>query len=79
MSEEKIAKFQGANPDTVQCKDCAFRDKMIFDHKGKKIKIGASKAYCDIFTKDNSNGKPTGILFDTVKCKYYMKDDESGE
>jgi hypothetical protein len=75
MAEEKTMKFQGVNPDTVQCKDCAFRDKMVFDHKGKKINIGATKAFCEIYDKNATNGKPAGILFDAEKCKYYMKED----
>lgn len=71
---ETPMKFQGANPETVQCKDCVFVDKTIFDHKGKKIAIGAIKSYCGVYDKNVSNGKPPGILFETEKCKYYMKD-----
>ena len=69
-------KAQGVNLDAVQCKDCAFRDKTVFDHNGKKIPIGVGQSWCKVYTRDISNGKPPGILFGTVKCKYYMKDDE---
>ena len=69
-------KAQGVNLDAVQCKDCAFRDKTVFDHNGKKIPIGVGKSWCKGYTRDISNGKPPGILFGTEKCKYYVKDDE---
>lgn len=73
---EQTMKVQGANPKTIQCKDCAFRDKTLFDHKGETIPIGVIKSWCKVYTKENSNGKPSGVLFETEKCKYYMKEDE---
>ena len=82
MSEKNIRNFeqplkvQGAHPESIQCKDCVFRDKTTFEHKGKIIPIGVIKSYCDVYTKGISNGKPSGVLFETEKCKYYMKEDE---
>lgn len=82
MSEKHIpnyeapARMQGANPETIQCKDCVFRDKTLFNHKGKMIPIGTIKCYCEVYTEKISNGKPSGVLFEYEKCKYYMKEDE---
>ena len=72
---EAPIKVQGANPETIQCKDCVFRDKTIFEYEGKKISIGTIKSWCEVYSKDiSSGGKPVGILFETEKCKYYRKD-----
>lgn len=82
MSEKHISnnespmRVQGANPETIQCKDCVFRDRRLFDHKGKMIAIGAIKSYCEVYTEKISNGKPSGVLFEYEKCKYYLKEDE---
>ena len=34
---EQPLKVQGANPKTIQCKDCVFRDRTLFNHKGETI------------------------------------------
>ena len=80
MAEERNLqspmRFQGANPETVQCKDCVFRDKTILELGEKKIPVGVVKSWCEVYSKDISpGGKPVGILFETEKCKHYRKDD----
>ena len=73
---EQPMKVQGANPSTIQCKDCVFRDRRMFNHKGKMIPIGVIKDWCEIYTPEVSNGKPHGVYFSLEPCKYYMKEDE---
>lgn len=64
-------------PDNIVCKDCAFR-KGDVKRGGKVVVHGYKNAYCEIY--DNTiGGKPNEILFNNAKCKYYMKDDESGD
>lgn len=58
------------NPKEVKCKDCLSRLKIKVGDKD----IGAINAYCNTYTKQNSNGKPIGILFKKEDCKYYIKD-----
>lgn len=82
MSEKHIPNYeapmrvQGVNPKTVQCKDCVYRDKTMFDNHGTKIPIEVIGSYCEVYTEEISNGKPSGVLFEYEKCKYYMKEDE---
>lgn len=66
---------QGSDPNKIVCKDCEFRDKRTFEHNGKIIPIGAIKSWCKVYTKENSNGKPIGVLMRNEKCEYYMKED----
>lgn len=63
-------KGQFPDCDKIKCKDCLSRLKIPF---GKKD-IGPANSYCHTYTKENSDGKPIGILFDNENCKYYVKD-----
>lgn len=68
MSEKNIRNFeqplkvQGANPESIQCKDCIFRDKTTFEHKGKIIPIGVIKSYCDVYNERDFKRKTFGSI-----------------
>lgn len=64
--------IHGQMPDVkkVKCKDCLNRLEIMIGNKD----IGPINAYCHIYKKDNSDGKPIGILFKEEDCKYYVED-----
>lgn len=75
MNERLNDDFMPILPDDdIICKNCVFRKSNIVEN-GKVIVKGYKNGYCKVYTKDISNGKPNGILFDGEECKYYMKDD----
>ncbi|HBL41293.1 MAG TPA: hypothetical protein DDY98_06915 [Ruminococcaceae bacterium] len=74
--EQSPMKGQWPNPNTIVCKDCAFRDKTVVDVGYRKIYAGVTKSWCDVYEKGVTNGKPHDILFQNAECKYYTKDDD---
>lgn len=65
-----------ADPNSIICKDCAFRDKTIVKLGGKMLQVGVTKSFCKIYeAPPKTNGKPTAILFHNAKCRYYQKDE----
>lgn len=67
--------FQPTFPDdNIMCKDCVFRKPDLVKN-GKVIVKGYKNGYCKVYTRDISKGKPNEILFENVKCEFYMKDD----
>ena len=72
MEERKFDPIKGTfpNPKTIQCKDCANRDKTTVTVGKKKIATGVTKDYCDVYPKDG-DGKPMGVLFGYERCVYY--------
>lgn len=72
---ESPMKVQGANPKTVQCRDCRFRDRTVLELTSGIINVGAIKSYCGIYTRKNfPEGKPGSILFEIEKCRHYKKE-----
>lgn len=61
---------QFPDQDKIKCKDCLHRLKIPFGDKD----IGPMNGYCYTYSKENSDGKPIGILFKNENCKYYIKD-----
>lgn len=80
MAEERNfdqpMKMQGADPNKVVCKDCEFRDRTSFELNGRIIPTGMTKSWCNVYTKENSNGKPLDVLLRNASCKYYMKEEK---
>ncbi len=62
--------IKGETPDKPVCETCANRLKILVAGKD----IGPSNAYCKIYGRDNSDGKPIEILFKHSKCKFYKKE-----
>lgn len=58
--------FPGEN---IICKDCEFRL--------KRNRTDFTNAYCEVYTREISNGKPNGILFRNEDCKYYLKEEKA--
>ena len=73
---EQPMTVQTPDPNVIVCKDCVYRDKSTFNHKGTIIPIGITRSWCEVYTPDISNGKPIEILMNNAKCKYYLKDDD---
>lgn len=63
-------KGQFPDQDKIKCSTCLSRLKIMIANKD----IGPMNAYCHTYTKENSDGKPIGILFKNDDCKYYIKD-----
>lgn len=61
-------------PLDIVCKTCAFR-KPDYKVNGQILVPGHTNGYCQVYTPENTNGKPNGILFDGEGCKYYRKDE----
>ena len=72
--KDNVMKGQWANPDTIICKDCVYRDKCEIELNGKIIRAGVTKSYCEMYPKESTNGKPNGILFQNEDCDYYEKE-----
>ncbi len=50
------------------CKSCAFR------HGKPPFADLPEKAYCEIYNRDNTNGKPSDVYYDGAECEFYIKD-----
>lgn len=65
-------RVQWSKPDRVQCVDCVNRDRTIVEINGKKIPVGATRYYCDVY-----ENKPTAILLRGALCDYFERADDS--
>lgn len=77
MASDKFTPMKGVFPNTnkVPCRTCVFRDKTVLSINGKLIRIGVTRDYCLKYKKDESNGKPVGILLHGEECDYYRRDE----
>lgn len=66
-------KCQMADPNEIFCRDCAFRDKTEIKVGGDTIKVGITKAQCDVYVYPNK--KPSAVLFQEAPCDYWVKDE----
>ena len=57
------------DPETIVCKDCAFRDKLVVELCGKRIAAGYGKGACEKYSL-----KPHAVLFNNASCQYYQHD-----
>lgn len=67
-------KCQTPDPKEMFCRDCAFRDKTEIKVGKLILKVGISKAQCDIYVYPDK--KPSDVLFDSAPCDYWVKDKE---
>ena len=56
---------RGINP--VFCKTC------IFSHGKPPFADMPEKAYCMIYERDKTTGKPPDVYYDGAECEYYEK------
>lgn len=57
------------DPETIVCKDCAYRDKLVVELCGKRIAAGYGKGACEKYSL-----KPHAVLFNNAPCQYYQQD-----
>jgi hypothetical protein len=80
LKDEEKREFDpmvGTFPDKnkIICKDCVYRDRTVVDLGGKKLPVGITKSFCEIFLPPpKTNGKPTEVLFHGGDCKYYKQE-----
>lgn len=70
--------IKGQFPDgnKIACKNCKHRDKSVINLGSKEIKVGVTKAYCDVFkAPPESNGKPHEVLFENGICEYHEEEE----
>ena len=67
-------KMQTANKDTIQCKDCLYRDRAFVTVDGEKLETGITKDTCMIFDGKKGNWKPNGVYFRNERCPMYEPD-----
>lgn len=60
------------DPNTIVCRDCAFRDKTIIKVGSKEKPVGVTRAECDMFIQPNF--KPHDVLFDGANCRYHRSE-----
>lgn len=70
-------KANWANPDTIKCKDCKYRDKTEIKIGDTIKKFGVTKCFCEkyIGVHAGGNDKPSDILFQNADCDFYEKGD----
>lgn len=67
---------QAPDPETIQCKDCMYRDKSTMKLGLNVIPVGCIKSFCEKYEKPpKSNGKPDGVLFGTLDCQFYRMEE----
>lgn len=77
-AKEAQSEIKGQFPDkeTIKCKDCIFRDHTEIELGDKKIPVGVTKAFCDMYqAPPKSNGKPHDVLFNNEDCEFYAKEE----
>ena len=71
--KDNTMKGQWANPDTIICKDCIYRDKCTIELNGRTIPVGVTKSFCEMYPR--GQGKPSEILFQNANCDYYVQEE----
>ena len=75
--EDHTSPIKGQFPDLnkIKCRDCIYRDKTVVELNGKEIKVGVTRAFCDMFIgPPDDNGKPRNVLFGNEDCDLYEKE-----
>ena len=65
--------------DGIVCFKCPYRDKTVVEIGGKTEEVGPKKSWCEMYNKQNSNGKPMGILFHGERCGYFPLEVKDGK
>lgn len=65
-SKNEMWGCRGINP--AWCKTC------IFAHGKPPFADLPEKAYCEIYSRENTSGKPPEVYYDGEECEFYMKD-----
>lgn len=65
---------QWANPNTIECTDCIYRDVETIKLDGKEIPIGATRCFCDMYP-EGVEMKPTGITLRGEHCEFFEREE----
>ena len=71
--QDSMMGWQMPNANTIQCRDCDFRDRAKLHLNGKDLPVGVTRDTCAIFPSP-PNFKPNGVLFGYEQCPYYKKE-----
>ena len=66
-SEQEVFGCRGINP--AYCRTC------IFSRGAPPFADGPEKAYCDIYDRETTNGKPPEVYYDGEECEFYEPSD----
>lgn len=76
--EQTPMKVVFPNPEKIQCRTCANRDRTEITIGKKAIPVGITKDFCDEYTIEQ-NGKPYEVLFLNAECPRYIEDKFRGD
>ena len=65
---------QNANPYTMACRDCIYREKDTIVLNRKLIQVGIMRGTCMIYDGKSGNWKPNNVYFRDEDCEYYKQD-----
>lgn len=70
-------KLQKADPNTIPCRDCIYRDKTTLRLNGELLRPGITKDTCMIFDGKKGNWKPNNVYFLNEDCIFYEQDPDA--
>lgn len=66
------------NPETIQCRDCIYRDKTVVKLGDDIVSVGVTKDSCEVYNGGKAWHKPHDVLFNLVDCEFKETDSEQG-
>ena len=71
-----IQKLKDSEDESWGCRTInpAFCQTCAFSHGEPPFADLPDKSYCEIYTRENSTGKPPEVYYEGAECEFYIKD-----